>query len=254
FVVANRALCAAIRRMAFPQASARGLFTVVILSGSFLLFLVQPMVARFALPLLGGAAGVWNSAMLVFQVLLLGGYAYAHAMSRLPFRRQAAIHLGLLAASALTLPTRLADIPPPAPGWEVLWVPALFFATIGPVFLLLSAQASLMQRWYAAAPGAKNPYRLYAASNIGSFAGLVAYPFWLEPEMALGEQSRAWAIGYLVLIAMVALAAATRWKMAEQATPAEPDVDAEAAGEGEPIGTRRVLLWLMLAAVPSGLM
>ena len=227
----------------------RGLFTVVILSGSALLFLVQPMVARFALPLLGGAPGVWNSAMLVFQVLLLGGYAYAHALSRLPLRRQAAIHLGLLLAAVLTLPATLADIPPPAPGWEVLWAPALFLATIGPVFFLLSAQASLMQRWYAAAPGAKNPYRLYAASNIGSFAGLIAYPFWLEPEMALGEQSRAWTIGYLVLIAMTALAALSRWNVADGAQPAAPDEAAE-----EPIETRRVLLWLALAAVPSGLM
>src|SRR5690606_32060990 len=105
------------------------------------------------------------------------GYAYAHAMSRLPMPRQAAVHLGLLVAAALTLPISLGELPPPAPGWEVVWVPALFLATIGPVFFLLSAQASLMQRWFAAAPGAGNPYRLYAASNIGSFAGLVAYPF-----------------------------------------------------------------------------
>jgi SAM-dependent methyltransferase len=229
-------------------AAGRGLFTVVILSGSYLLFLVKPMVARFALPQLGGAPGVWNSAMLVFQVLLLGGYAYAHALSRLPLRRQAMIHLGLLLLAALTLPATLADIPPPRPGWEVLWAPALFIATIGPVFFLLSAQASLMQRWYAAAPGAKNPYRLYAASNIGSFAGLLAYPFWLEPEMALGEQSRAWTIGYLILIAMTAFVAVSRWNLADQVHPAEP---AEAP---EPIGTRRLLLWLALAAVPSGLM
>lgn len=229
-------------------AAGRGLFTVVILSGSFLLFLVQPMVARFALPQLGGAPGVWNSAMLVFQVLLLGGYAYAHALSRLPLRRQAALHLALLLLAALTLPATLADIPPPRPGWEVLWAPALFLATIGPVFFLLSAQASLMQRWYAASPGAKNPYRLYAASNIGSFAGLLAYPFWLEPEMALGEQSRAWTIGYLILIAMTAFVAVSRWNVADQVHPAEPD---EAP---ERIGTRRLLLWLALAAVPSGLM
>jgi SAM-dependent methyltransferase len=229
-------------------AAGRGLFTVVILSGSFLLFLVQPMVARFALPQLGGAPGVWNSAMLVFQVLLLGGYAYAHALSRLPLRRQAMIHLGLLLAAALTLPATLADIPPPRPGWEVLWAPALFLATIGPVFFLLSAQASLMQRWYAASPGAKNPYRLYAASNIGSFAGLLAYPFWLEPEMALGEQSRAWTIGYLILIAMTAFVAVSRWNLADQVQPAEPDQAPER------IGTRRLLLWLALAAVPSGLM
>ncbi|MXP40784.1 hypothetical protein GRI75_03870 [Altererythrobacter soli] len=230
-------------------AAGRGLFTIVILGGSFLLFLVQPMVARFALPQLGGAPGVWNSAMLVFQVLLLGGYAYAHALSRLPLRRQAAIHLSLLSLAALTLPASLADIPPPRAGWEVLWAPALFLATIGPVFFLLSAQASLMQRWYAAAPAAKNPYRLYAASNIGSFAGLLAYPFWLEPEMALGEQSRAWTIGYLVLIAMTALAAASRWNV-----PSSGAAPAASEAAAEPIGKPRLLLWLALSAVPSGLM
>ncbi len=226
----------------------RALFTVVVLSGSFLLFLVQPMVARFALPRLGGAPAVWNSAMLVFQVLLLGGYAYAHAISRLPFRRQALIHVGLLAAAALTLPVALAELPPAAPGWEILWVPALFLATIGPVFLLLSAQASLMQRWYAGLPDARNPYRLYAASNIGSFAGLIAYPFWMEPRMALDEQSHAWSLGYLILVVMVALVASWRWKVPETATAKIP------ADPAESVARRRVLYWLALAAVPSGLM
>ena len=184
-------------------AARRGLFVITILTGSFLLFLVQPLVARLALPLLGGAPGVWNSAMLTFQVLLLGGYAYAHALSGLTLRRQAAVHLVLLLAAALILPVSLAELPRPAPGWEVLWVPALFLATIGPVFLLLSAQASLMQRWYAAAPGAGNPYRLYAASNIGSFAGLLAYPFVVEPALSTSAQSGAWAWGYGVLIVCV---------------------------------------------------
>jgi len=227
----------------------RGLFILVVLVGSFLLFLVQPMVARAALPLLGGAPSVWNSAMLVFQLLLLGGYAYAHALTRLSFRRQAAVHLGLLALAGLTLPVRLADIPPPATGWEVLWAPALVAATIGPVFLLLSAQASLMQRWYAGIAGARDPYRLYAASNIGSFAGLLAYPFWLEREMALAEQSLVWSGGYLALIALVVLAAASRWKVAEEEPSQRP------AGEAAPpVPRRTVLLWLALAAVPSGLM
>jgi len=229
----------------------RGLFTLTILVGSFLLFLVQPMVARMALPLLGGAPGTWNSAMLVFQLLLLGGYAYAHALSRLAFRRQVAVHLALLAASALTLPPALAAIGPPVPGWEVLWAPALVAATIGPVFLLLSAQSSLMQRWYAGLPGAGDPYWLYAASNIGSFAGLLAYPFWLERDMALAAQSRTWTFGYLALVALVAVAAWSRWRAAD-GPASSPDVAAE--GPAPRIGARLVLLWLALAAVPSGLM
>ena len=110
-----------------PEAVAgrRGLFVLTILVGSFLLVLVQPMVARMALPRLGGAPNVWNSAMLVYQALLLGGYAYAHWLGKLPLRRQAKVHLGLLAVAAVTLPIQLADLPPVSPGWEALWVPAL---------------------------------------------------------------------------------------------------------------------------------
>ena len=209
---------------------------------------MQPLVARLALPRLGGAPNVWNSAMLVFQALLLGGYAYAHALARLPLRRQAAIHLGLLALAAAILPIDLAALPAPAPGWEVLWVPGLLVLTVGPLFLLVAAQASLMQRWFAAAPGAGDPYPLYAASNLGSFAGLIAYPLWLEPRMSLAAQSRFWAIGYALLIALVALAAAARWNAGRAAAEAPP------ADAVEPIARRNILLWLALAAIPSGLM
>src|SRR5690349_1142775 len=167
----------------------RWLFMVTILTGSFLLFLVQPMVARMALPRLGGAPNVWNSAMLVYQGLLLGGYAYAHLLSRWPVTRQASVHLTLLVLAAVTLPIHLAALPPPAPGREALWVPALFAASIGPVFLLVSAQAPLMQRWYSANPHAGEPWALYAASNLGSFAGLIAYPLLAEPLLGLHRQA-----------------------------------------------------------------
>jgi hypothetical protein len=228
-------------------AAHRPLFVLVIFTGSFLLFLIQPMVARMALPLLGGAPNVWNSAMLVFQALLLGGYAYAHALARLPLRRQAAVHLALLAMAALTLPIALAGIARPAAGWEVLWVPALFALTVGPVFMLVSAQAPLMQRWYAAHPQAGNPYALYAASNLGSFAGLLTYPLWLEPRMALGEQSGLWTAGYALLIVLVAALAMSRWN---KGTAAAVEVEEPAARPT----ARQILLWIALAAVPSGLM
>src|SRR6187402_3713058 len=117
-----------------PPAPRRWLFMVTILAGSFLLFLIQPMVARMALPRLGGAPNVWNSAMLVYQALLLAGYAYAHALSRLPIARQAMVHLAVLVLAGFTLPIALADISPPASGREALWVPWLFVLSIGPVF------------------------------------------------------------------------------------------------------------------------
>jgi hypothetical protein len=152
----------------------RWLFVLTILVGSFLLFQVQPMVARMVLPRLGGAPAVWNSAMLVYQALLLGGYAYAHWLGRFEVRRQATIHVALLLVAALWLPIGIANIAPPAPGQEALWVPLLLLASIGPVFFAVSAQAPLMQRWFASTSGGRDPYYLYAASNVGSFAGLIS--------------------------------------------------------------------------------
>merc|ERR1711969_430991 len=127
---------------------ARLRFVGTILLGSFLLFLVQPLVARLALPQLGGAPNVWNSAMLVYQALLLGGYAYAHLLSRLAIRRQAMVHLALMALALLFLPIALAEVPHPA-GYEVFWVPLLLVATVGAPFFVVAAQAPLIQRWYA---------------------------------------------------------------------------------------------------------
>ncbi|MDN3646920.1 fused MFS/spermidine synthase [Pontixanthobacter aestiaquae] len=226
----------------------RWLFVATILTGSFLLFLVQPLVARMALPRLGGASAVWNSAMLVYQALLLGGYAYAHALSRFTIARQASIHIALLVLAGLTLPIALADLPPPSAGMEIVWVPLLFLVTIGPVFFVVSAQAPLIQRWYAANEGAGDPYWLYAASNIGSFSGLLAYPLLLEPNYAVADQSTVWTIGYCLLLALVVFAAASRWNVADISVN---DGDSDLA---EPIGAARMCLWLALAAVPSGLM
>ncbi|HTG38490.1 MAG TPA: hypothetical protein VL973_06760 [Sphingomonas sp.] len=223
----------------------RPLFVAAILSGSFLLFLVQPMIARMALPRLGGAPAVWNSAMLVYQALLLGGYGYAHWLGRFGVRRQAAIHGALLAVAALWLPIGLiADAP--APGDEpALWVPWLLFASIGPLFLAISAQAPLLQRWFAAsAPGA-NPYALYAASNIGSFAGLIAYPALVEPNMALSSQSWLWSAGYVAVAVLIA-ACALR-------LPARAAVEAALPVSAKPTA-RTVGHWIALALVPSGLM
>lgn len=231
---------------AMPRRVAHGLFVVAILSGSFLLFLVQPMVARMALPRLGGAPAVWNSAMLVYQALLLGGYAYAHWLGRVPPRMQAAIHLSVLAVAALWLPIGLTAMELPADAEPAFWVPWLFGASIGPLFFAISAQAPLLQRWYSVASGGRDPYALYAASNIGSFGGLIAYPLLVEPGMALKGQSLLWTAGYALVFLLVAACATRLPRLA----PEQQHV----AHHSPAAGWRRVAHWIALAFVPSGLM
>lgn len=236
----------------------RWIFVITILVGSFLLFLVQPMVARMVLPKLGGAPAVWNSAMLVYQALLLGGYAYAHVIGRFTIRQQALIHGGLLLVAALWLPLSIANLGAPPAGQEALWVPWLLLASIGPVFFVISAQAPLMQRWFAADGQAGDPYYLYAASNLGSFAGLISYPIWVEPNFPLINQSWGWSAGYALLFLLVAACGWARWRAVNDEAAAGPHMAAateqEADAEDAKPTLNRMLLWLAIAAVPSGLM
>jgi hypothetical protein len=222
----------------------RARFVATIFTGSFLLFLVQPMIARMALPRLGGAPSVWNSAMLVYQLLLLAGYAYAHWLGRFAPRRQAAVHLGLLVLAGLTLPIGLRATAPPPDANPFLWVPWLLLASIGPLFFVVSAQAPLLQRWFAL-EGGGDPYPLYAASNLGSFGGLIVYPLLAEPLLAVSRQRWLWSVGYALLVLLVAwCASALPRASATRAT--------NAVGPPAP-GWRLIGMWILLAAVPSGL-
>jgi SAM-dependent methyltransferase len=224
---------------------ARPLFIVTIITGSFLLFLTQPMIARMALPRVGGSPSIWNSAMLVYQLLLLAGYAYAHWLARLRPRRQVGIHIVLLGLAALWLPIGLTQALPPSDFEPALWVPWFLLSSIGPVFFIVSAQAPLMQRWYALETSRGDPYPLYAASNLGSFAGLISYPLVVEPLMTLHQQSWLWTGIYAMLVVLVAACALT---VPAQAVEAVPEETAPAPTR------RRMLHWIALAAVPSGLM
>jgi hypothetical protein len=224
----------------------RRLFVATICAGSFLLFLVQPMIARMALPRLGGAPTVWNSAMVVYQALLLAGYAYAHWLSHCAPKVQRWTHLGLFALAGLTLPIGLLaqDLPPDAN--PVFWVPMLLLGSIGPLFFVVSAQAPLMQRWFTLT-GGENPYPLYAASNLGSFAGLISFPLLVEPMMSVGQQRWLWTIGYLILFVLVALCSraipsgSVQHLTQDQGQTPRPDV-------------KTMIKWIALAAIPSGFM
>jgi hypothetical protein len=230
----------------------RSPFVVAIFAGSFLLFMMQPMVARMALPRLGGAPAVWNSAMLVYQALLLAGYGYTHFIGRLATRMQALVHLALLALAALWLPIGLRAIELPADASPVLWVPWLIASSVGPLFLAVSAQAPLIQRWFGRLHPDHDPYALYAASNLGSFAGLLAYPVLVEPLLGVAEQSLAWSLGYVLVAAlMVGLAITVR---RHDGGP----VRGLAAAEERPAESTTPSLtdwawWVALSAVPSGL-
>lgn len=228
--------------------SARGgrlRFVATIFAGSFLLFLIQPMIARMALPRLGGSPSVWNSAMLVYQALLLGGYAFAHWLGRFPARTQGLLQAGGLLAAAVMLPLGLSGAIPPPDANAYFWVPWLLLVSIGPIFLFVSAQAPLIQRWYALSGGG-DPYPLYAASNLGSFAGLLSYPLLVEPLLTVSQQSAYWSIGYLFLLALVVLIAIR--------LPSRVEAIAESHVERAPLSRVTVAKWIGLAAIPSGLM
>ena len=228
-----------------PAKATRRRYVATIFAGSFLLFLIQPMIARMALPRLGGAPAVWNSAMLVYQGLLLAGYAYAHWLSRLAVRRQAIFHLTAFALAALMLPIGLIAAAPPADANAFLWVPWLLLVSIGPLFLVVSAQAPLMQRWFALS-GGEDPYPLYAASNLGSFSGLIAYPLLVEPLVSVSAQSFGWTVAYGLLMLLVGWCALR--------LPKGPTAAQTVAESAEPLAWRTIAGWIILAAIPSGLM
>ena len=229
-------------------------FGGAVFTSAALLFAVQPLFAKMVLPSLGGSAGVWSVAMVFFQAMLLGGYAYAHLLTTyLKPRAAIAVHIAVLAAASLALPLGIAGGwgRPPASG-ETLWLIGLFTASIGLPFFALSANGPLLQAWFARTQHGqgRNPYILYAASNVGSFLALLSYPFLVEPLTTLGIQVAAWSQGFYLLIALVACCGALLVQApAAGATAAGPADVAVPAPD-----LRTIAGWIGLAFVPSALM
>src|SRR5688572_21243579 len=179
------------------------LYTLTLFLSAFLLFAVQPMFTKMVLPLLGGSAAVWNTAVVFFQATLLLGYAYAHVSTRyLGPKPQAIAHVAVLALGCLWLPIGVAaGWEPPQGETQIPWLIGLLAVSIGLPFFAVSASAPLLQKWFAhtdhAAAG--DPYFLYRASNLGSLAALLAYPLVLEPLLGLEAQGLAWTAGYGLL-------------------------------------------------------
>ena len=238
------------RDAAHPPA---GLFATTVFASAALVFMVEPMIAKLVLPLLGGGPSVWNTSLAFFQVALLAGYGYAHALQRLrALKAQAVVHGLALAAAALALPLRISALAgPPSFDHPTLWLLAVLALSIGAPFAVLSATAPLVQAWHARTLGQRDgrePYALYAASNLGSLLALLAYPLLVEPTLTLKVQRFGWSGGYLAFIGLMAILALTliRAHAGEAAAP---------AAEAGPAPTwRRRLTWLALAALPSSLM
>ncbi len=217
---------------------------LTIFLSAFLLFQLQPLIARQVLPWFGGSAAVWTTSMLFFQVLLLAGYAYAHRISQALPRNQLRVHLTLLVASIFFLPVRPWSILKPAgeadPALSLLLV---LTAGVGLPYLVLSATNPLLGSWFARLHPGRDAYRLFALSNLGALLALLTYPTLVEPNLTLRQQSMAWS----VLFVAFAFCMDTVAKRAAQADPV-PSQPEEAARRGP------VLLWLGLSACPSVLL
>jgi spermidine synthase len=232
-----------------PRLSRRAapvLYAATLFVSALLLFAVQPMFTKMVLPRLGGSPSVWSVAMVAFQTFLFAGYAYAHLVARFLKPAQAAVlHLAFLALVALTLPLGIASgfsVPPD--DHVMLWLVGLFAFSIGVPFVALSATAPLLQHWFVATGHPKNPYVLYAASNLGSFCALLAYPLAIEPIFTLRTQTLLWSLGFSLLALGIGAAACLA---------ATGTAFIHAAVEGERPPWRQRAAWPLLTAIPAGL-
>jgi hypothetical protein len=249
------------------------LFAITLFVSATLLFLVQPMIAKMILPSLGGTPAVWNTCMVFFQAVLLAGYAYAHASTAwLGTRRQVFLHAGLLLLPLLVLPIGVArGWVPPGDANPIPWLLALLLVSVGLPFFLLSTSAPLLQSWFARTghPSAKDPYFLYAASNVGSMLALIAYPTIVEPNLPLKaerwlSQSWLWTAGYGLFVLLTLPCAWAVWRDRDTQTGSHGDkeLELEAAKRSTSMSSSLPVSlsvterfrWVALAFVPSSLM
>ena len=238
------------------------LFAITLFWSAALLFWVEPMVGKLVLPQLGGAPAVWNTCMVFFQAMLLAGYAAAHWLTgRFSLRAQLGTHLALLLVALTTLPIRLNEAATaPWPHWPTAWLLLQLLLNIGPAFFVLALTTPLLQRWFAASAqaGARDPYFLYAASNLGSFTALLGYPLFIELNWPLREQSWLWAAAFLVMPVLVLACGA---KVGRGVLTAPRTTTAQLPADGgvrtpcpTSVGLPRRLHWAVCAAVPSSLL
>lgn len=242
------------------------IYCAVFLVSASLLFVAQPMIARLVLPLFGGSPAVWTTSMLYFQAMLLGGYAYAHWLTKLAsLKTQLVVH-----SLVVALPLVLLPIAVPA-GWSVdsgspvaSLLLLLLVASGGP-FLVVTTTSPLLQRWFSQTThkSAADPYFLYAISNFGSMVALIGYPFVAEPLLGLSDQVHWWAWGYGLLFVGVVGSAVLTWRnrqrfepaSGETQKPASPISPSASVPFASPSPTRKERwTWIVLAFLPSSWM
>ena len=231
-------------------------YTLAIFVSAFLLFSVQPLFAKMVLPKLGGSPAVWSVAMVFFQTMLLAGYLYAHLLTRfLSLRNASLIHMGVMITAFVFLPLAIPEgwTNPPESG-QSIWLLGLFTMAVGLPFFAVAANSPLLQAWFSKTghAHAADPYFLYGASNIGSFASLILYIVAFEPTMAVTSQSLAWTAGFALLAIMIGFAAmlASPRAGSEVRTVQKPSTIKVQEGSL----WRQRLTWIALAFIPSGLL
>lgn len=240
-------------------------FALSLFVSASLLFWVQPMFTKMVLPLLGGTPAVWNTCLVFYQAALLAGYIYAHVSARwLGVRGQAVLHLIWLLLALLFLPINLGlNWTPPATSSPIPWLFMLLLVSLGFPFFIISTTAPMLQKWFAHTGhrAAKDPYFLYAASNLGSMAALLAYPTLMEPYLHLAQLTKAWALGYGLLIILIGGCAVILWRshrgapQVPEAAVAGPTPGPPAAGADQEVLTpARRLWWVLLSFAPSSLL
>ncbi|MFA5190320.1 MAG: fused MFS/spermidine synthase [Verrucomicrobiia bacterium] len=237
------------------------LFSATLFFSATLLFLVEPMVGKMILPLLGGTPAVWNTCLVFYQTVLLLGYSYAHFSTQwLGLRRQSLLHLVLMALPLFVLPIRISDgavASLPSAGNPIPWLLQLLGSTVGLPLLAVCTTAPLLQKWFSQTGHrqAHDAYFLYAASNAGSMAGLFGYVVLVEPNLPLWAQSRFWTAGYAVLLALTAACAWALWRFPKrEAEIAELKSEPLEERNARPVTPGRRARWVVLAFVPSSLM
>lgn len=225
-------------------------YALTIFLSAFLLFQVQPMIARMILPWFGGGAAVWATCLLFFQTALLAGYGYSHGLSnRLKPKHQWMLHAALLVAALFILPiTPDASWKPADPGTPQWKIMAVLAATIGLPYFLLSTTGPLIQAWYVQANPGRIPYRLFALSNFGSMLALLSYPPLVEPYLTLRQQSWTWSVLFGIFVVLCIYTGYRSYHGAKAVDPAEHN-------EAPPRPSlRRHLFWIALAAIPTMLL